>query len=244
MEYDRALYRVYEKTVEDLLYSRRTIANANANGNGNGNVSNSNIRTPRHSPRRRNANVNAAENNNNNNSDDANDISSILSASSFNYEQPTTQSNDPHGTNNGDHMSSNSSNNGNTSSNSNSNSNKDRDNASTSSANANSKNVNIHHVSLTWSKCSSRVLIYMDHELVLSTKINIKQLEKEGRQYQNPYFVHKWTVDDGFGNGGLLHMELLAAQNVTSVGSMLQLKNTVLMVNGERFDNLPERDWS
>ncbi len=89
----------------------------------------------------------------------------------------------------------------------------------------NNKNTSSHHVSLTWSKCSSRVLIHMDDKLIHSTKVTRDEAE-------NPYFVYKWTTNTG------LQLQIVAAQKV---GSMLSLKSQALIVDGERFENLPDR---
>jgi hypothetical protein len=79
-----------------------------------------------------------------------------------------------------------------------------------------------HVVTLTWSKCSGRVVIHMDEEEVYSTKLN---------QPNQPFFVHKWKTNAG------LKMNILASQKINKT---LSLKNHDLTINGERFVNLPD----
>jgi hypothetical protein len=80
---------------------------------------------------------------------------------------------------------------------------------------------NIHFVTLTWSKYSGRILIHMDGEKILSTKVT----------FSGPYFTHKWTTEDG------LEMQISAVRRITSI---LSLKKHDMIVNGKSFESFPE----
>ncbi len=113
----------------------------------------------------------------------------------------------------------------------------------------------LHFVTLTYSKCSGRVLIHMDGKQMLSTKIDSDE----------KHFIRKWTVptaltvadddDDDFKedkensrgdmkndkdcdyNNGRLEMQIVASRKLTSIFS---LRDPELIVNGRRFSDLPD----